>query len=477
MATVGTLALLGPVAWMWFHSLAPSDFSATGARTADFGNGRTGPMTHDHRTSTSVADLVADRGRPADAIVDLVARQQQLAIGGQTIDGYTLNGSSPGPAITVRQGQLVEVRLHNESVRAGVTLHWHGIDVPNAMDGVAGVTQDAVAPGDDFTYRFVAEKAGTYWYHSHQLSNVQVSGGLYGSINVLPDHPATETVDVTALAHTYAGVRTINGAPGDLRVAARPGASVRVRVVNTDNASVLTWADAPYAVAAVDGWDVHGPTPVTDRSLLVTAGGRADLRLTAPADGSAVRVQIGKATAVVVGGGADPGPPPQPAAVLDPLTYGSPVSLGLDPAQADRRFDYVVGRRPGFVLGKPGIWWSINGALYPNIAMPVVSRNDVVVIHVDNQSNEPHPFHLHGHHAVVLARNGVAASGAPWWFDSLEVPVDTTFDIAFVANNPGVWMDHCHNLQHAADGMVVHFMYDQVSEPYRIGGATGNEPE
>ncbi|MGI8457585.1 MAG: multicopper oxidase family protein [Propionibacteriaceae bacterium] len=468
---------------MWVHSLAPSDFSATGAQTVDFGNGRTGPMAHVHAaTSTSVADLVPDRTRRADVSVDLVARSQRLTVGGQTIDGYTLNGTSPGPQITVRQGQLVQVRLHNESVPAGVTLHWHGIDVPNAMDGVAGITQDAVPVGGDFVYRFVAEKAGSYWYHSHQLSSVQVTGGLVGSINVLPEHPPGAILDVTALAHTYAGVRTLNGTPGDLQLAARPGQPIRVRVVNTDNASVLAWASAPYTVTAVDGWDVHGPTPVSDRSLLVTAGGRADLQLTTPEDGSGVRVQIGKATAVVVGGtdgsdGVVVAPPAQPADQLDLLTYGDRAPLGFDPARADRRFDYVVRRRPGFVLGKPGVWWSINGALYPNIAMPVVSRNDVVVIHIDNKSNEPHPFHLHGHHAVVLARNGVPATGAPWWFDSLEVPVGTTFDISFVANNPGVWMDHCHNLQHAADGMVVHLMYDDVSEPYRIGGTAGNQPE
>ena len=64
--------------------------------------------------------------------------------------GYTLNGTSPGPTLTAKQGELVEVRLRNESVSDGITLHWHGLDVPNAMDGVAGVTQDAVLEGGEF---------------------------------------------------------------------------------------------------------------------------------------------------------------------------------------------------------------------------------------------------------------------------------------------------------------------------------------
>ena len=65
-----------------------------------------------------------------------------------------------------------------------MTLHWHGVDVPNAEDGVAGVTQDAVPAGGEFTYRFVADDAGTYWYHSHQVSDDEVRGGLFGALVV-----------------------------------------------------------------------------------------------------------------------------------------------------------------------------------------------------------------------------------------------------------------------------------------------------
>jgi FtsP/CotA-like multicopper oxidase with cupredoxin domain len=108
----------------------------------------------------------------------------------------------PGPEIRASQGQLIEVHLRNKSVADGVTLHWHGVDVPNAMDGVAGVTQDAVPVGGEFTYRFVAEQPGTYWYHSHQVSNPQVARGLLGSLVVTPRAGIAEQVDVSAVAHT-----------------------------------------------------------------------------------------------------------------------------------------------------------------------------------------------------------------------------------------------------------------------------------
>jgi FtsP/CotA-like multicopper oxidase with cupredoxin domain len=392
--------------------------------------------------------------------------------------GFTVNGTSPGPEIRATQGQLIEVQLRNESVAEGVTLHWHGLDVPNAMDGVAGVTQDAVPVGGSFTYRFVANQVGSYWYHSHQVSNPQVAGGLLGSLVVTPRSGIAQQVDVTAVAHTYGGVRTINGKAEDLRVPAKPGQRVRVRVSNTDNGSMKIWTTGSYELLAVDGTDVHQPTEVSGRSVTLTAGARADLEVTVPRDGTAARVQLSKATGVVIGPhGADTAVPSQPAEELDLLSYGTPVPLGFDPAQPTRQFDYVIGRRPGFVKGRPGMWWSINGHLYPNVPMFVVREGDVAVVHIDNRNGEVHPMHLHGHHVVVLARNGVAATGSPWWVDSLNVSANETYDVAFVANNPGIWMDHCHNLKHAAQGMIAHLMYEGFDTPYRIAGPADNQPE
>jgi FtsP/CotA-like multicopper oxidase with cupredoxin domain len=238
------------------------------------------------------------------------------------------------------------------------------------------------------------------------------------------------------------------------------------------------WSSGPYRLLAVDGTDVHRPGEITGRSVTVTAGGRADLEVQVPTNGTAVRVQLSKATAVVIGAtGGDAPVPPQPAAELDTLSYGSPTPLGFDPTHPTRRFDYRIGRRPGFVKGLPGMWWSINGRLFPHVPMYVVREGDVVVMHIENHSGEVHPMHLHGHHEVVLARNGVAASGSPWWVDSLNVLPGETYDIAFVANNPGIWMDHCHNLKHAAQGMIAHLMYEGFDTPYQIAGQADNQPE
>lgn len=283
---------------------------------------------------------------------------------------------------------------------------------------------------------------------------------------------------IIAQAHTYAAIRTINGKPEDLQVQATPGRVVRLRVINTDNAPMQVWSSHSYRLLATDGTETNRPTPVDGVALTVTAGGRADLGVQMPGDGSSVRVQLGKATAVILGSGqADPPAPLQPTGKLDLLSYGTPADVGFDPNAADRRFEYNIGRRPGFVKGRPGLWWSINGHLYPNVPMYVVRDGDIVRMSIRNRSGEVHPMHLHGHHAVVLSRNGVAASGSPWIIDTLNVGDGETYEIAFVADNPGVWMDHCHNLPHAAQGMVAHLMYEGVTTPYRIGDTPDNRPE
>ena len=493
LTILATVAIVAPLAWMWQASRVPSVYSVMDMGHLDYGGGATPEFSrggghgghvhgdmHNHHPMPSrvITEMIADPVRPADVRVDLVTRQETLTVGGRSIPGFTVNGTSPGPEIRAKQGQLIEVHLRNESVSDGVTLHWHGVDVPNAMDGVAGVTQDAVPVGGEFTYRFVAEQAGSFWYHSHQVSNPQVAGGLLGSLVVTPRSGIAQQLDVSAIGHTYGGLRTINGKAEDLRVPAQPGQRVRVRITNTDNGPMKVWASGSYRLLAIDGTDVHRPTEVSGRSVTLTAGARADLEVKVPGDGAALRVQLTKTTALIIGPeGAGAPVPPQPNDELDLLAYGAPAPLTFDPAQATRRFDYLIDRRPGFVKGRPGMWWSINGRLYPNVPMYVVRNGDVAVMHIENRSGEVHPMHLHGHHVVVLARNGVAATGSPWWVDSLNVLANETYDVAFVADNPGLWMDHCHNLKHAAQGMIAHVMYEGFDTPYRISGPADNQPE
>ncbi|GAA0538304.1 hypothetical protein GCM10010172_19520 [Paractinoplanes ferrugineus] len=472
VALVATAAILGPLGYFWQASLLPDAYSMMSMGYLDDGGG---PAVHQHAGGVPVTQLRADPDRRPDVDVTLTARKGSFTLAsGQKVDGYTLNGTSPGPTIRAKVGQLVQVRLVNESVPDGATLHWHGVDVPNADDGVAGVTQDAVGVGGSFTYRFVADRAGTFWYHSHQISHEQVRGGLLGALVVDPAKPVPDETDFVALMHQYRGYSTVNGSSEPAAVPAEPGRKVRVRVINTENGLVPVWVSgASFRVLAVDGSEVNGPAEVRDTALNLPAGGRVDLGLTVPATGA--RVEIGGAAAVTLGPAVAASP--RPGATLDLLSYGTPQAVPFDPDRAVRHFKYDINRRPGFVRGRPGLFWTINGHLYPDVPMFMVRTGDVARMTISNNSGESHPMHLHGHRLLVLARDGTRATGSPWWTDSLEVPAGESFDVAFVADNPGIWADHCHNLPHAADGMVAHLMYEGITTPYVIGGAASNIPE
>jgi len=230
---------------------------------------------------------------------------------------------------------------------------------------------------------------------------------------------------------------------------------------------------ASYRVVAVDGQEVNRPAPITSQAVLVTAGGRADLEVVVPAGGA--RVEFAGSSVVLGEAQAPAGPAPR--SLVDLLLYGSPTRLAFDPARAVRSFDYVIGRGFGLIDGRPGFWWTINGGLFPNVPMFVVRTGEVVRFRVSNTSGEVHPMHLHGHHLLVVSRNGVPATGSPWLVDSLNVEHGESYEVAMVADNPGIWMDHCHNLPHARDGLMTHLIYEGYSTTFVVGGEHGNHPE
>ena len=502
-----SLAIVVPIGVLWWKSLVPSSYSVMHMGRPDYGGGPQGApmgsadgmdgmpgMAGMHAGGVSVADLDTPTDRKADVVVDLVARKQRFRLAsGREVDGYTFNGTSPGPTIRVRVGQLLEVHVFNKSVPEGITVHWHGLAVPNAEDGVAGVTQNAIPEGGHYTYRFVANHIGTYWYHTHQVSHELVRKGLFGALVILPPGGGNGVQDVLAVSHTYDGTPTLNGEEGAVHVDAGPGQTVRVRVANTDDLPLEAWASVPFKLTENDGYDVRGPTEVSGQGVDVPAGGRVSLQVQVPTDGSAAEVVVnGTDRTVVVGPpGARPGPAPQPPHDVDMLTYGESVAghaqdiPGYGGVEAmlgrtghfDRVFTYDIGRKFGFYRGRPGMQWTVNGKMPQDMPMFVVREGDLVKIHIENHSGTTHPMHIHGHTVLVLDRTGHPSLGSPWWVDTLDVQDGESYDIAFVANNPGIWMDHCHNLQHAAQGLVTHLMYEGVTEPYRVGGRSANEPE
>ena len=239
------------------------------------------------------------------------------------------------------------------------------------------------------------------------------NGGLFGALVDHPAHaappawtPSRSCTSTRAAAPSTAGRATC---PSRRRRAPR----VRVRVVNTDAGPMRVWptggdsGSSPSTAARCTG----PPRCATRRWRSPRAGGPT-WRSSRPPAGGGVRVEIG-GTLGDRARHATRRRPRCPRRTVDMLTYGAPAPLGFDPAAADRRFDYAIGRSFGFIDGLPGLWWTVNGHLYPDVPMYVVRAGDVVTMHISNSSGEVHPMHLHGHHAVVLARNGIARDRQP----------------------------------------------------------------
>ncbi|MFF3670048.1 multicopper oxidase family protein [Microtetraspora malaysiensis] len=435
----------------------------------------------------------------------LTARTSTIALSsGQQVTAWTFNGQVPGPPIVAVEGDLIEVRLRNADIESGVTLHWHGYDVPSGEDGVPGLTQNAVMPGEEFVYRFLATQAGTYWYHTHEVSDLGVRMGLYGTLVVRPrTAPRTEGVDLTLPVHTFSGMTVLGNHDQPIEQRAAPGMPVRLRLVNTDNTPHrFALTGTPYRLAAIDGNDVIEPGEVSEVGLRLPAGSRYDLvftmpleldpagngevrlivddrieglRLTPPVSGASQARTPTKAAKTAATPSPGPSGPVTSTASwpeLDPLAYGRPATPPFDPsAPADRRFTLVLDQGLAMVNGRPAYAQTVNGQAFPSIPTQKVTEGDLVRIKVVNRGRETHPWHLHGHRVLVLSRDGRPPTGSPLYVDTFDVRPGEVWEVAFLANNPGMWMNHCHNLAHADMGMALHLAYEGVTTPFH--GAHG----
>jgi FtsP/CotA-like multicopper oxidase with cupredoxin domain len=417
---------------------------------------------------------------------------------GRTINALTYDGQAPGPELRIRQGELIEVTLKNKDIENGVTIHWHGVNVPNAEDGVAGVTQDAVLPGETYVYRFRAPDVGTYWYHSHQLSLEQVVGGLVGPLIVEPPEGLPSgVVDLTVALHawredanpTFPGpgppqfdFSTI-GTTSHARRTVTVNTEVRLRVINTDPIPrELTLTGTTFKVAAIDGVELYEPGDLDHARLLIAAGGRYDLRFTMP-NGPVIFRSIPdfgeflNATLLLSPDGTGELRAEQTTNNFDPIGYGRSRPEDPLPAHFDREHVFKIDTGVGFLDGQLGLRWLVNGRKMPDMPHVTVREGQWVKITFINRTFDYHPLHPHGHRMRVLSKNGRLSSGSPWYTDTLNVAPGETIEVAFKADNPGVWMDHCHNLIHATEGFVMHLLYENVMTPFRVGRETRNKPD
>jgi FtsP/CotA-like multicopper oxidase with cupredoxin domain len=450
------------------------------------------------QSTTSIATLVEAPGPQSVKHFTLTAAETD-------IDGnvaWALNGSVPGPELRVNQGDRVQVTLVNH-LPESTTLHWHGVVLPNAEDGVAGVTQDAVAPGAEYTYEFVANEAGTYWYHSHQQTEEQLPRGLFGALVVLPASGAVpQQHDYTLVLHGNSGQVSVNGVSDTLHLDANPGDTVRLRIVNAVDPGMDGGPEAPLLlgapaqVVALDGRDLNAPSVLAPTRIPLGMGQRADLTFTMPPSGSVQLIDTelaGESTAVQKFFTSSAAPHLANVTIgqgqltdttsivdtplFDPLTYGLPAADPVASASPDQVVPVVLGEHPGIRDGRPQLVHTINAAASPDVPPITVSEGQIVRMHIVNTTAEYHPMHLHGHVFSVLSVDDQPVTGSPIHQDSILVAPHQTVDVAFAANNPGIWMFHCHVLLHAGMGMTTSVNYVGYSTPYEMGSRSGNMPE
>ncbi len=406
-----------------------------------------------------------------------------------TTEIWGYGGTSPGPQIRVRQGQRVQRRLINK-LDDPTSVHWHGIRIDNAMDGVPGLTQNVVAPGDTFDYDFVAPDAGTYWYHSHNKSTEQIARGLYGALIVeeadaidvdreevliLDDWLMQETGEIDpdfSAAHdrSHAGRNGNFVTTNSLyqpTLPAKKNERIRLRLVNAANARIFPLALLGMSgwVVAYDGMPLATPEPVTDILVLAPAQrmdiivditarvGEAAALIWAREDQPQIQVAfdvtdvldttVRPAPAALPANGEDSMMDMRNATQADLVMEGGAMG-GLKKAKLD-------GETKNFLeIAAANQFWAFNGIVgMPDTPLVDIAMGETVKLAIENKTVFPHAMHLHGQHFREIKSDG---SMGPMR-DTLLVSGRANAQIAFVGSNPGKWLYHCHMLAHQDAGM------------------------
>jgi FtsP/CotA-like multicopper oxidase with cupredoxin domain len=458
-----------------------------------------GALVHPARTTTA-------RVSTPTSSIDLQAARTTVDLGGRTVNTWAYNGSVPGPLLRVRAGETVRARVANQ-LDAPTTVHWHGIALANAMDGIPGITQKPIGRDAVFDYDFTAPDPGTYFFHPHV--GVQLDHGLYAPLIVDdPADPGSYDAEWIVMLDDWtdgvgrspekilAGLRkgmgkgmdmgshessamgsmsgmrsrALGGMAGDVAYplylingrgpsapetfTAKAGQRVRIRLINAGSDTAFRFAIGGHrlTVTHADGFPV---VPIETDAVLLGMGERIDLLVTCKGDANPVVARAegkGKAARAVLRAGTGSirsWDIPELGRQLLTVAELSPAeSVVLPPRAPDRTHKLVLGGNDMRYR------WTLNGKTYDPAERYPVSAGERVRLEFRNTSTMWHPMHLHGHTFAVL-RNGTPGVRK----DTVVVKPGDTVKVDFDAGNPGAWMVHCHNTYHQESGMMTTLEY------------------
>jgi len=380
------------------------------------------------------------------------------------------NGGTPGPELRVRQGEVLDIRFLNQ-LDQGSAVHWHGLRLDNAMDGVPGLTQDVVPPGGRFDYTVRAPDAGTFWYHSHNRSSEQVAKGLFGPLIVEEATPPDVDHDITVLIddwrltesgaladgfdnmrdQAHAGrlgnfARALFGATGPVR----SGDRLRLRLINvaTDRIFPVEISGIDGMVVALDGMPLVQPRPLGD--LVLAPAQRLDIIADVVSDQNVEVIfptrdgPFPLGALPVEGINADRSPSAVPTLAANrmatpDLTQALSLTLTMQGGAMS----------PRMMLQSDT--WAFNGQSgRTETPFHSFERGQTARINLVNDTRFAHGIHLHGHHFHEVNTGGELGALR----DTTLVDPGASQEIVCVFDNPGKWLLHCHMLGHQASGMT-----------------------
>ncbi len=452
----------------------------------------TGPLTSQTVGYTITAGLATVQPQPGTTL---------------TVGAY--NGMMPGPEIRVTEGQTLRVRFVN-NLSEPSSLHWHGLEIPAGMDGVPGVSRPAVAPGQEFTYEFVPSESGTFWFHPHAEN--QMNTGLHAALIVDPANPAVDPpfdVERTIILDDSIGAISMSSMMGSMSMPAFPGTStfaghlmngktsagqtpmtvnagqrLRLRFINAAARShyVVALDGHPMTVTHADGRRI---TPVVRQAIPIGIGERYDVIVDLNNPGvwslaaSAITNRGVTLVRAIVAYAGSTNPVPSATYVPANLATGTLLAYtdlaAADPvppitAAPNRSYSLTLGVAMNMIAGTMA--FTFNGQAWPNVTPMALSPNDEVQVTLTNTSMMMmngemwHPIHLHGHRMRLL--NAAGGVTSPPIKDTILIrPVGagaSTQTVQFLADNPGRWVIHCHDVMHMSLGMMTLFQYGADSD-------------
>ena len=439
----------------------------------------------------------------------LTARPVSLDLGGRTVATWAYDGALPGPLVRATAGDFLRLTLDNQ-LPADTTIHWHGIRLRNAADGVPGLTQDPVKTGGKFVYEFTAPDPGTYFFHPHV--GVQLDRGLYAPMIIDdPNDPGgydaewilvlDDWIDGTGtnpdevlkkliadggpangggmggmggMDHGSMGGMSMGSGPwgdaGDVTyplflingkpptdpdvLTAKPGQTVRLRVINAASDTIFSLAVGGHqlTVTHTDGYAVQ---PARVGAIYLGMGERYDV-IVPLGDGVFPVVSRpfgktsgGQAMALIrTASGTAPGPDVNPSELSGQVLIGSQLQPAKSSMLPPKSPDSTIDLALQGSM-KP-YQWGINGAAYGKNEPLTVKAGQRLRINATNMSMMSHPLHVHGHTFALpsgLRKDTVLM--APMQSVAIDVEAD----------NPGDWMVHCHNAYHGEAGMMIALEY------------------